>query len=370
MYESTTQRNKAIWVGSLALLTVGSVLYFTMLRKPEDSSKPAKDTKTREVVKERPANTTQAGDKETVKDDIPQLGDVPQAKATGTLEKEVTEITSVIPTESTPTQQDDTDTEVVVAISTTIDTTTTTIDADNHSNTSTELDDEKTSTQQDIEKDVGLEDEEEEEEEEKSPLLTAAPSSSSSSDIDSSALSEQQHETAKVTASPTDNLNNNHNTANGADLNGYWQPPATTATFQHSMGWPELFPLQQHQQQQQQQQPENDEIKRAPVPVTLDTPVDPVVSVPTGEKKKHNKKRMTRLEQIEQQRQNYVPPMKARCNWWPSCSNKNCKYRHPTQPCRYGDMCVYNERCMFLHPWDCEEPVRHTKQTQHTDNLE
>ncbi|KAI8081531.1 uncharacterized protein BX664DRAFT_340632 [Halteromyces radiatus] len=73
---------------------------------------------------------------------------------------------------------------------------------------------------------------------------------------------------------------------------------------------------------------------------------------------------MTRLEQIDQQRQNYVPTMKSRCNWWPNCTNKNCKYHHPHQPCRYGDMCLYNERCMFLHPWDYEEPVRHSKQQQ------
>lgn len=39
MSESTSQRNKAIWVGSLALLTVGSVLYFTLLRKPEGKIK-------------------------------------------------------------------------------------------------------------------------------------------------------------------------------------------------------------------------------------------------------------------------------------------------------------------------------------------
>ncbi|KAI9299740.1 hypothetical protein BJ944DRAFT_43376 [Cunninghamella echinulata] len=61
---------------------------------------------------------------------------------------------------------------------------------------------------------------------------------------------------------------------------------------------------------------------------------------------------------IDQQKQNYVPSMKSRCNWWPNCTNKNCKYFHPHQPCRYGDLCIYNERCMFLHPWDYEESYK------------
>ena len=46
------------------------------------------------------------------------------------------------------------------------------------------------------------------------------------------------------------------------------------------------------------------------------------------------KQRLSRLERIEQQRQTTAPKMKSRCQYWPACTNKNCKYSHPSKPCR------------------------------------
>ncbi|KAI8341468.1 hypothetical protein BC941DRAFT_207620 [Chlamydoabsidia padenii] len=341
MYEPNNQRNKAIWVGSLALLTIGSVLYFTLFRKPEDPSKPAKEPKSRQLHKETLVDISQTKEVETTKDSSLEQDDVAQ-EATVTLKEQVVEIIAdepVKPTTTLTTEQDriEADTLIATAIATAT--------ADNHSDTTTLASTESITPPDN-----------EEEEEEKSPLLTAAPSTSTSSDISTSRLIQED----AIKLPPPTSTNNN-------GLNGYWQPPATNTTFQHSMGWPELFPLQQHQQ-------EGDQVKQVPTTTTTTTTgvkdISPDVKDDVVvEKKKRTKKRMTRLEQIEQQRQNYVPSMKSRCNWWPNCTNHNCKYHHPTQPCRYGEYCIYNERCMFLHDWDYEEPVRQTKQSyQYTDN--
>jgi hypothetical protein len=164
--------------------------------------------------------------------------------------------------------------------------------------------------------------------EEKSPLLTAAPSTSTSSDISSSRLSQQQDAInlpppASSTNNSSTTSNSNSSNINGPGLNGYWQPPSTNTTFQHSMGWPELFTLQQQDDDPAKQ------VSNGTIPTTAPAPAKT-----NGEKKKHSKKRMTRLEQIDQQRQTHIVTMKARCNWWPNCTNKNCKYHHPYKPCR------------------------------------
>ncbi|KAJ2600503.1 hypothetical protein EV177_007129 [Coemansia sp. RSA 1804] len=41
-----------------------------------------------------------------------------------------------------------------------------------------------------------------------------------------------------------------------------------------------------------------------------------------------------------------------RCKFWPSCSNKNCKYAHPSQMCRKQLDCVFGSACMFVHQSD------------------
>ncbi|CAO3579193.1 unnamed protein product [Absidia cylindrospora] len=316
MSESTSQRNKAIWAGSLALLTVGSVLYFTLLRKPEDSSKPAKDTKSREVVQDKSVKTAQT----EVKADIPQKGDVPQAKATVT-SKEV----------ETAQPFDQTSAPLVSETTTKEQQQVEDIPAINHDH---EL--------------------------EKSPVLTAAPSSTASSDVHPSSLAEQQEPipTRAPAAAPAAAVpvTNNNNNSNGTGVNGYWQPPANNATFQHSMGWPELFPLQQ-----QQEGGATNEIKPA---ATVTVNKDITASTTNGEevatavettaapaeKKKHTKKRMTRMEQIDQQRQNYVPTMKWNATGGPTVPTRTASI---TILINSADMviCVFtmNNACFYIH---------------------
>ncbi|KAF9116047.1 hypothetical protein BGX27_005076 [Mortierella sp. AM989] len=51
-----------------------------------------------------------------------------------------------------------------------------------------------------------------------------------------------------------------------------------------------------------------------------------------------------------------VTKMKSRCHYWPNCTNKACKYTHPSQPCRDGDHCRFGDRCIFIHPKDQTSP--------------
>lgn len=62
--------------------------------------------------------------------------------------------------------------------------------------------------------------------------------------------------------------------------------------------------------------------------------------------------------------QNYGPAIKKiRCKYWPRCTNKNCKFVHPWQPCRNDRYCQYGEKCIFIHsadgvPIDYIDPMR------------
>ncbi|KAK3829068.1 MAG: hypothetical protein J3Q66DRAFT_24205 [Benniella sp.] len=44
--------------------------------------------------------------------------------------------------------------------------------------------------------------------------------------------------------------------------------------------------------------------------------------------------------------------MKSRCRFWPNCTNKACKFTHPSMPCRDPDNCTFGDRCIFIHPKD------------------
>ncbi|KAG0230285.1 hypothetical protein BGX31_005897 [Mortierella sp. GBA43] len=44
--------------------------------------------------------------------------------------------------------------------------------------------------------------------------------------------------------------------------------------------------------------------------------------------------------------------MKSRCRFWPNCTNKACKFTHPSLPCRDPDNCSFGDRCIFIHPKD------------------
>ncbi|KAF9206420.1 hypothetical protein BGZ49_002511, partial [Haplosporangium sp. Z 27] len=60
--------------------------------------------------------------------------------------------------------------------------------------------------------------------------------------------------------------------------------------------------------------------------------------------------------QVESPTVKQVIKLKSRCHYWPNCTNKACKYTHPSQPCRDGDNCQFGERCIFIHPKDETTP--------------
>ncbi|KAI9286045.1 hypothetical protein BC943DRAFT_359747 [Umbelopsis sp. AD052] len=58
-----------------------------------------------------------------------------------------------------------------------------------------------------------------------------------------------------------------------------------------------------------------------------------------------------RREMINKQRQT-TASFKARCRYWPKCTNKKCKYVHPMYPCRNDPNCKFGERCIYYHAKD------------------
>ncbi|KAF9913031.1 hypothetical protein EC991_005899 [Linnemannia zychae] len=44
--------------------------------------------------------------------------------------------------------------------------------------------------------------------------------------------------------------------------------------------------------------------------------------------------------------------MKSRCRFWPNCTNKSCKFTHPSTYCRDPENCSFGDRCNFIHPND------------------
>ncbi|KAJ1990902.1 hypothetical protein GGI25_003363 [Coemansia spiralis] len=47
--------------------------------------------------------------------------------------------------------------------------------------------------------------------------------------------------------------------------------------------------------------------------------------------------------------------LNRRCRFWPSCSNKNCKYVHPSQACRMNLDCAFGANCIYIHPSDMQK---------------
>lgn len=41
---------------------------------------------------------------------------------------------------------------------------------------------------------------------------------------------------------------------------------------------------------------------------------------------------------------------KERCRFYPSCSNTNCAFYHPTLPCKLFPNCKFADSCVFVHP--------------------
>jgi len=58
------------------------------------------------------------------------------------------------------------------------------------------------------------------------------------------------------------------------------------------------------------------------------------------------------LQQQQQQSPGQAVKIKARCRFWPNCTNKSCKFTHPSLPCRDPDNCSFGDRCNFIHPKD------------------
>ncbi|KAF9191337.1 hypothetical protein BGZ50_009455 [Haplosporangium sp. Z 11] len=53
--------------------------------------------------------------------------------------------------------------------------------------------------------------------------------------------------------------------------------------------------------------------------------------------------------------------MKSRCRFWPNCTNKSCKFTHPSQPCRDPANCTFGDRCNFIHPNDASPRPKKSK---------
>ncbi|KAG2227475.1 hypothetical protein INT45_007500 [Circinella minor] len=194
------------------------------------------------------------------------------------------------------------------------------------------------------------------------------PVASSSTTSSSSASAKQEEQSYPATSSSSAK---NEASPNSNNKSSYWQQPQNEPMPQYSMGWPSLISIPEFQYNkplpvpanQQSQQPMSLYSVEAGDAVTNqqfqqaqrrnNNKADKADNKKTnGSKRGTGKKRLTRLEMIEDQRQTYAPPMKSRCDYWPTCSNRNCKFRHPVKPCRAGDECSFGNRCMFLHPRD------------------
>ncbi|KAJ8657002.1 hypothetical protein O0I10_007336 [Lichtheimia ornata] len=169
----------------------------------------------------------------------------------------------------------------------------------------------------------------------------AAPSSpldSSSTTSSSSGSAKQMDESYPTSTLTTPSASKSSST--------YWQQPNNDPMSQYGFAWPTLIPVPEFRpQQQQNQQSFYSNEAGNPIPGQDE-------NRPRGKKGRRVKKRLSRVERIEEQRQTHKPTMKSRCDYWPYCSNRNCKFIHPVKPCRVGDGCGFGNRCMFLHPSD------------------
>jgi len=39
-----------------------------------------------------------------------------------------------------------------------------------------------------------------------------------------------------------------------------------------------------------------------------------------------------------------------RCAFWPNCTNENCPFVHPKDPCKNWPNCSFGAKCMYIHP--------------------
>ncbi|KAG2175724.1 hypothetical protein INT43_001371 [Umbelopsis isabellina] len=64
-----------------------------------------------------------------------------------------------------------------------------------------------------------------------------------------------------------------------------------------------------------------------------------------------------RRQMILKQRQRGAS-YKARCKYWPKCTNKKCKYVHPMYPCRNDPNCKFGDRCIYYHAKDMDARIK------------
>ena len=43
-------------------------------------------------------------------------------------------------------------------------------------------------------------------------------------------------------------------------------------------------------------------------------------------------------------------PAKTRCNFWPTCKNKECPFVHPSEQCPKFPKCHFGNKCIYIHP--------------------
>ena len=188
---------------------------------------------------------------------------------------------------------------------------------------------------------------------EEDAVVPSSPTPVASSSTTSSSSASAKQEERSYPATSSSSANNEASPNNNNNKSSYWQQPQNEPMPQYSMGWPSLISIPEFQYNkplpvpanQQSQQPMSLYSVEAGDAVTNQQPQQAQRrnnnktdksdnKKTTGTKRGTGKKRLTRLEMIEDQRQTYAPPMKSRCDYWPTCSNRNCKFRHPVKPCR------------------------------------
>ncbi|KAI9311780.1 hypothetical protein BX666DRAFT_1992337 [Dichotomocladium elegans] len=176
------------------------------------------------------------------------------------------------------------------------------------------------------------------------PPATSSSTTSLCSSASSKHLSDKQYPNTSPSMILQTPANLNH-----PKPTSYWEQTRIEPMPQATVGWP-LLSAQEFKPQYQS----NVNLERRSF-YTAD-PEHAIGGQLANAVRKKNKramrKRMTREELIQDQRQSHNASFKSRCKFWPNCSNRNCKYKHPVKECRVGDDCQFGDRCMFIHPSD------------------
>ncbi|KAI9311894.1 hypothetical protein BX666DRAFT_904513 [Dichotomocladium elegans] len=190
----------------------------------------------------------------------------------------------------------------------------------------------------------------------------AASSSDTSLDSSASAASNagESYPEKPIAIKPVSAASRNSTSTSQSKMTGYWQQPniktvpQTTNGGWHPLSAKEFKPQIQNNKSMQSRQQQFQQNHRASFySVEAGNTIATELINPTRKQTKRVvRKQMTREELIQDQWQSHNASFKARCKFWPNCSNRNCKYKHPVKECRWGENCQFGDRCMFLHPRD------------------